>query len=691
MGKSRRSRGNATGSARADPLAKPVKPPSDPELAALREKSILPVLRDLQSPDPKSRTTAAGAIANIIQDQRCRKLLLREQVVQIVLKETLTDTSLESRAAGWEVLRVLVAEEEADFCVHLYRVDVLTAIHHAAKKLNESVTSQSPPFTKLTKAEQSFTWIVAEALVGILGSLAGAQDEALAAIAQDQTIVSMLFNLVAANFTTTEVLNSTLACMLILSEDNKQFVEILLADSSPATAAPTRCYENLAALQRGDGMKAVLACGVLHNIFSAMGWHDQKPGRDGGCDAALVPTLSQTLEQAELLGKPDSSSPVEVLQLALEILASMGTALQQALESNAKAGDEAWEGINDDDKEDDVMQGDDINGGKPAGDAVDDDDEDDDEEEEEEGHEMNQEELEADMDLVTGVDDYPDETSGIDDLPTLRELIYNAVPRIIKICHSAKGDEDEASSAVRSYAFNALGNISWTVSCIDLADGQNAAIRAAWLPTARAIWTDAIAPVLASDTSDVELATSVTSLAWAVARTLRGETEGLLHGEQNKFISLYHASQNLPPTTAASSDKTDSAESSDGEDPFQNLGVKCVGVLGQLAQDPAPLELNREIGVFLITVVASLPETQPAAAVEALNQLFDIYGDEEKACDKEVFWKDNFLQHFEAMLPKLRAMVKKIDKRASAELRTRADEAVLNLQRFVAYKKKHHP
>lgn len=138
MGKSRRSRGNATGGARADPLAKPIKPPSDPELAALREKSILPVLRDLQSPDPKSRTTAAGAIANIIQDKRCRKLLLREQVVQIVLKETLTDTSLESRAAGWEVLRVLVAEEEADFCVHLYRVDVLTAIHHAAKKVRET-------------------------------------------------------------------------------------------------------------------------------------------------------------------------------------------------------------------------------------------------------------------------------------------------------------------------------------------------------------------------------------------------------------------------------------------------------------------------------------------------------------------------------------------------------------------------
>lgn len=133
MGKSRRNRAKA--GQRSDPIAKPAKPPSDPELAAIREKSILPVLKDLQSPEPKSRSAAAGAIANIIQDTRCRKLLLREKVVNILLTETLTDASLESRAAGWEILRVLTAEEEADFCIHLYRVDILTALQHACAKV----------------------------------------------------------------------------------------------------------------------------------------------------------------------------------------------------------------------------------------------------------------------------------------------------------------------------------------------------------------------------------------------------------------------------------------------------------------------------------------------------------------------------------------------------------------------------
>lgn len=134
MGKSRRNR--ARSNYRPDPLGKPAKAPSDPQLAALREQKILPVLKDLKSADPKLRALASSAIANIVQDPKCRRLLLREQVVRIVLNETLTDASLVSRAAGWFVLRVLVEEETADLCVHLYRLDVLSAIEHACRAVS---------------------------------------------------------------------------------------------------------------------------------------------------------------------------------------------------------------------------------------------------------------------------------------------------------------------------------------------------------------------------------------------------------------------------------------------------------------------------------------------------------------------------------------------------------------------------
>ena len=141
MAKSRRVKANAS---RSDPIKKPVKPPSDPELAALRESKILPVLKELRSPEGKSRTAAASAIANIVTDTKCRKLLLREQIVHTVLTETLTDNSIDGRVAGWEILRVLAQEEEADFCVHLYRSDVLTAIQHAAKSVSAWDPSSFP-------------------------------------------------------------------------------------------------------------------------------------------------------------------------------------------------------------------------------------------------------------------------------------------------------------------------------------------------------------------------------------------------------------------------------------------------------------------------------------------------------------------------------------------------------------------
>ena len=131
MGKSRRNRGGAFH--KRDPLAKPTKPPSDPELASLRQAKILPIVKDLQNSDPKARTSAATAISNIIQDTKCRKLLLREQIVHILLTQTLTDSALESRAVGWGILQILAHEEDADFCVHLHRIDILTAAEFACK------------------------------------------------------------------------------------------------------------------------------------------------------------------------------------------------------------------------------------------------------------------------------------------------------------------------------------------------------------------------------------------------------------------------------------------------------------------------------------------------------------------------------------------------------------------------------
>lgn len=123
---------------RADPLSKPIKPPTDPELASIREKQVLPIINDLTSPTPAKRSSAASAIANAVENSKFRKLLLREQVVRILLEQTVTDSALESKCAAWGILRNLALEEESDFCIHLYRQDILTAIQGILGTVSDS-------------------------------------------------------------------------------------------------------------------------------------------------------------------------------------------------------------------------------------------------------------------------------------------------------------------------------------------------------------------------------------------------------------------------------------------------------------------------------------------------------------------------------------------------------------------------
>ncbi|KAI3400595.1 hypothetical protein diail_2798 [Diaporthe ilicicola] len=678
MGKSRRNRANGH---RADPMSaaiKPVKAPTDPELAALREKRILPVINELRSVDPSARSGAAGAVANIVQDAKCRKLLLREQIVPIVLTETLTDASLDSRAAGWEILRVIASEEESDFCVHLFRLDVLTAIEHAGKNVVQTVAESS--FAKAPKAQQQVMWNITTALISLTTALATARDEILDAIASNPQILPFLCFLVTHNSTPYETSTEALSCLMSLSEDNLKVSQLVLAD-------PSNCFRTLTKFKEGADVKSVYSCGVLHNIFSSLEWHDGSPGQDGATDAQLIPSLSRVLERTRQEPKTNQISGIspEAVSLALEILASIATDLQGTVAKGNKTTEE-WSGIEDDeamaeDDDDEVKQEGDDEDADPA-DAMEADGA-----EGEEDDEMDEDAIEADLDLVTGGDDGAEHDGAIDDLPTLdlptlKEFMTRAVPHIIRMANLAPASDEAV--AIQSEAFSALNNIAWTLSCFDYSESGNAGILKAWTPAAKRIWSNVIAPVLATDTADVSLASLVTSIAWAVSRTLQGSTP-LVGDEHRKFIALYKASKGLPA-------KPEDQAGQEEADPFQALGVKCVGVLGQLAQDPAPISLNREVGIFLVTILNALPDTPAADAVEALNQVMDVYGNETHACDKEVFWKDNFLKHLEDILPKAKAVAKKIDKRgATAELRMRADEAVLNLGRFIQYKKKNPP
>lgn len=490
--------------------------------------------------------------------------------------------------------------------------------------------------------------------------MAESQEDVLEAITKIPAIASFLFTLLGYPDLPEELFNEVLSSLAILTEDN-QILNKAIAEHEIWIAGLMQLHQN-------GGPRAVAACGVLHNVFTSLQWFDHNTPISGASDAALVSTLSDAVKNAQT--QADSPSPPhEVLQLALEIIASIATTLQEALEHGNKH-EKVFEGFEDDANGEDSMI---IEEGDDQELDCEGDMEDNREGDEEEDDEMTQEEMDADMARVTGADD--DEEEPIDDQPTLFALVRTATPAILQLAKdSASGGEH---NMIRNNALSALNNISWTMSSIDFA-ASSTTLANVWRGLAQRIWKEIVTPVLESNTADIELASSITSIAWALARSMQGKIQ-IEPEEQRKFMALYQASKGLESN---GTNKTDASG-----DVFQSLGVKSIGVLGRLALSPAPVSLNREIGVFLLTVLAALPETPAADAVEALDQIFDIYGDKEYDCDAEVFVKDGFLKHLEGFVKPVRAMAKSVDKRKDGELRLRADEAVLNLDRFLKYKR----
>ncbi|KAL3427249.1 ARM-like repeat-containing protein [Phlyctema vagabunda] len=644
---------------RADPVAKPAKAPADPELAAIREQRILPCIKDLQSADLKTRGEAASAISNIIEDPKCRKLLLREQIVRILLEQTITDSNLETRTAGWGILRNLALEEEADFCIHLYRQDILTAIGGVVRSIIETLESSETPLAKLPAAQQALLWNLSTSIVNLISSLAESQEEIAQAICDQETLINFLFGLLFLDAVPEEVDSETLSCLTVLTEENKPLVKRIVDNGD--------WLKSLIEIRGAGGIKSVAVCGVLHNIFTTMQWFDHNTPTPGASDATLVPVLvnSMKLAQAQIADSNENtgnSSPDQILQLALEITASIATSLQEAIEHGSRFEKE-FEGFDEkiEEDEDDVMDAGDDELDEADAEEVDDDEID--------------EEMEADMERVTG-DAHDDEDT--DEQPTLDYLVREAAPVILQSAHIVQGSNPD-KHAIQNHALSALNNIAWTVSSIDFSTGSLGSLQKFWSTLAQRIWNEIITPVLASNTADIELASSVTSLAWALARSRQGDIR-IQPDEHRKFMALYQASKALEQ----GADEKKGAEQD--FDAFQGLGVKCIGVLGRLALNPAPLSLNRENGVFLLTILSSLPDVPAANMIETLDQLFDIYADKSYDCDT-IFWSDGFYQHLEDAQPKAKKLAKGIDKRKFAELRARADEAIMNLGRFLKYKK----
>ena len=385
----------------------------------------------------------------------------------------------------------------------------------------DTVDSKEHPILKLPKAQQNLVSTLSSSVIGLISSLAEAQDEILEALSKTPITIHFIFGLLGFESLPGDLFVDVLHCLSTLTEDNELLAKQIVDHES--------WLKGLMQLRELGGSKAVAACGVLHNIFSAMQWFDHNTPIEGTSDAILIPVLMQCIDEAqakeELTNGSSHSSPKQIVQLALEITASIATSLQEALE-HASHNEKEFEGFSDDAEVsvEAMMQ--------------DDGSEIDEEEEEANGsEEMNEEEIDADMELVAGPD-VEEEDGSTASQPTLDALVRIATPTILSVARDPGSDD-----AVGASALSALNNIAWTVSSIDFAASRSS-LRRVWAGFAQRIWSEIVLPVLASNTADIGLASSITSIAWALARSVQGKLK--LEGEEHrKFMALYKASKSL--------------------------------------------------------------------------------------------------------------------------------------------------
>jgi hypothetical protein len=549
---------------------------------------------------------------------------------------------------------------------------------HICPQIIDTLEAADPEFKKLHKPQQELVWTLTKSAINLLASLAGAQDEIVQAIGNFKLISKFLIGLLKIGNVPAEVLNEVLSCLLVLTEENKIFADDIL----------NLALEELLKMMDAKNVLSVPACGVLHNCFVSAQWFDHNTPVEGVSDAILVPTLVGFMKplSSQFNGHDTHSDPEQVLQLALEITASIATSLQEALEHGSRYEKE-FEGFDDTEhmnEDDEDMEGGEEDAGADA----------------EEDDEMDEDQIDADMELVTrpGADS-PMETGDPIEQVTLDRLVRIATPQVLEV---AIGKMKEEGEITQNQALQTLNNIAWTISNIDFAAGYLNSVHKIWVKLATDIWRTSVTVVLDCKDAEIDMISTITSLAWGLVRGTNGGIT-ITPGEQRKFMAVYEAAKKL-----------ELLNPTDGEsDAFQSLGVKCIGVLGSLARNPAPIDLNREIGIFLLKVLHGLPkplsgktaisdatngevhngntagnETPVADAVEALNQIFEIYDDKSHSFDGPVFWGDNFYKHLEEILPKAKHAAKSIDKRKLPELRERADDAVEDLRRFLLYKKK---
>ncbi|KAI8138967.1 armadillo-type protein [Fennellomyces sp. T-0311] len=637
---------------------------------------VLPVIQKLSNPDANERAWAAACVSNLVMaGPSVRKLMLSKGTVPLLLA-LLSDEQYEVLEESMGALRNLVSVDP-EVAKEYYKRDILTPLSVLLPKISHTIdlVLQKAPYTdEGDEGRRRTIWDLAENFIYVIWSICEASDKYIKAVNRLNIISFLISFLSSADQCPTHVVVAAGQCLTTLTDNNKDInIEF---QNRPEYV---KMLQDILSKFQDQSMilVRVLACAILCNIREVVevteSWEERQDSHNE-LNKAILPILAASLnfdiqEAAEKAIAAAKSGNVTQHQDTGDIAPRPKQALSkeelyiQSVEERLSTLQLSLELLADicgtDDSEEDGWEDADEDMG-------------DDEPVEEEVTEENVDELfkngeQLDQKTSNAVDD-----ALVRSNPILGAFINDISPQLIRLATltplslPAEPIAPTISDAIvltHQRALECFNNFLLAMAELPskfwFKEHRSDACQAwRWLFNL-ANQAGAAQPSQARD----DLIEVIVGCLWSLGRGL-GQDIPVETSDVTSLFGAYHATSS------------------------ESMRVKIVGCLGPIAMRQGAIEVNKEIGSFFMEVLKNVTtrQTTAAVAVEALNCIFDVYSDCAFDYDLPVFIQGNFLLQLKVLVPTIRTMTKTVDRRKNFDLRSRSDEALMNLVAFNKYK-----
>ncbi|KAL0242116.1 hypothetical protein I308_105745 [Cryptococcus tetragattii IND107] len=696
-----------------------------------KEKQMLPILNKLKSPEYADRTWACAAISNLIQNDAATRRLFQGKNVVGELIERLSDSVDEVVVEASGALRNLAIDGGRELCGEMANKGIISHLGVLIGKISNTITSVLSTETMNSDDNlqaRKHLLSLSENVILLLWCLAEASPKTLANVNAMGCEGLLIMILEAREKLGLGVSLAAAQTLFALSQDNfpfrkslvihptalKSLITIAQEDHIPAEnaqkakEASRKSKSNKAAAEPAseaddlpDGralLRRVLVCGILRNIIRAGSRADEKVGINALTASTILPLINGLLDvkledvctrvdklvkeipsDVKILDKNAKTDHKSISEVALDRIERNLSTIVAALEvlTNICAGLEDEEDI--------------------AAETL------------EEGGAAAEVEIEEDVDAAMDEDEIDDEglismgrepgaelemetfDSGVKLNPgaTLSHLLTNLhLPeRLTRLSRPVSLSFPPAStvpsihppttsilSILHLHALEALNNLLLTaVASISAADRSAAAQIVASVP-AQGLWDSLFAIIQLIGSEPQALQMKGQEMRMEVLEMTLGCVWGTIKINPSVVNVQEQQVQILMDSINVIKDEI--------------TKTRVVETLSTIAmRESISNAENRSISQHLVQRLTSTsPFPSAEMLVSLLNAVIDIYSDETRSYDS-VFVEKGYLQVLSGIVGKVRAEVKKIDKRRERNLRTRGDEVYENLVAFIKYRR----